>query len=237
MSDEFDIEETEEARGTFFERFLWIFLSPKKLYEEIAVGVDWWQPLVWVSLVNMITAYLLIPVQIKLASLNPDNVPPEQLQQTIETMEKLGYLGLISAPVAVLFSGALVAGISYLILSVISERSSFKKYFTLYLYSSIIMSLGILLSTVLTRMKGLDAIRSMEDAFASFGPAMLIPTESKILTSVLTTLDIFNVWFYILIGMGVAHIFKVSSRAAVVVVLPVWLVFVLFSLVGARVAG
>jgi hypothetical protein len=239
MTEDLEIQPTEVVQGTFVERLMWTFLSPKRLYADIAAGVDWWQPLVWVSVVNMVTSYISLPIQVKLAGLNPDGVSAEELEQTLLAMQDLKNVGLllISTPVAVLFFGVIVAGVSYLILSVLSERSTFKHYFSLYLYSSVVMSVGVLLGTVLTRMKGLDAIRTMEDAFVSFGPAMMFSPDSKIVTSVLTTFDIFYIWFYVLLGAGVVHVFKVPPRSAAVVVVPVWLVFVLVSLVSARVTG
>ncbi|MDH3217830.1 MAG: YIP1 family protein, partial [Candidatus Krumholzibacteria bacterium] len=56
----------------------------------------------------------------------------------------------------------------------------------------------------------------------------------KILRAILNSLDVFQLWFYILVGMGVMHVFKLSGRSAALVVIPVWLVFVLIALVSAR---
>ncbi len=225
--------------GNFFKRFLWTFVSPKQVYADIAAGkTRWWQPWAWVSLISMATAHFSIPIQIQIARMNPKGVPPEQLDQTIGMMEKFGFLGVISTPVVVLITGLIVAAISYVVLSVLAESSSFKQYFTLYLYASIVSSLGALIGTGLAVMKGVENIRSMEDAMSSFGPAVLLPPGQKILHAVLSTgFDVFQIWFYVLAAAGVVSIFKLSKGAAALVVLPVWLLFLLVTLVSARFGG
>ena len=225
-----------ESSGGFLPRLLWTFQSPSKLYDDIAVGAaHWWQPWVWLSLINGVTAYLSIPVQIQLASLNLGNVSDEQLQQQLDGMEKFGFLSVISVPVFMLITSLIIVGITYLVLSVLAEEARFKKYFTLYLYASLVSSVGYLLSTVLTTMKGIENIRSIEDASSPLGPAVLVPAGHKILHTILTTsLDAFQVWFYLVLWAGVAHVFNLSKRSAVFVVVPVWLLFLLVALISVR---
>jgi hypothetical protein len=151
-------------------------------------------------------------------------------------MQKFGILGVITAPIVVLITTMLIAGISYAVVSVLAESSAFKTYLTLYLYGSIVASIGLLLGTIVTLMRGVENIRSMEDAIASFGPAMLLGPGQQILHAVLSTLDIFYVWFYVIIGGGVMHLFGMSKRSAVFVIIPVWLLYVLFSLLSSRVS-
>jgi hypothetical protein len=225
------------ARGTLLSRLTWTIQSPKLLFADIEAGAAWWEPWMWVSVLNMLVAYISVPIQLQLVRLNPNDVPADQLQQTIEQMEKFGFLGVISTPVVVLVTGLIIAGISYLVVSVISDTSSFKKFFTIYLYASIVSSIGLLIGTALTRMKGVESIRSPEDAVASFGPALLLTPGHKILYPILSSFDVFYIWFYVLVGMGVAHVFHVSRRTAALSVIPLWLLFVLISLVSSRLGG
>jgi hypothetical protein len=220
-------------------RLAWTFQSPKKLFADIASGeAHWWQPWVWVSLINMVIAHLSVPIQIQLTRVNPRDIPDDQLQQTIEAMEKFGFLGVISTPIVVLITSLIIVGISYLVVSVMAEQAGFKKYFTVYLYASIVSSLGLLLGTIVTISKGVENIRSIEDASSSFGPAILVGPGHEILHVMLSTsLDAFQIWFYLLLGMGVTHVFGLSKRAAVLVVVPVWLLFLLVSLVSVRMSG
>lgn len=230
-------EETEGVQGTFVSRFVWTFVSPRKMFADVEAGVHWLQPLVWVSLINMVTAKISVPIQIQIARLNPGNAPQEQVDQSIEMMEKFWFLGIVTTPVVILFTGLIILGISYLVLSSLSERAKFGRHFCLYLYASIMISVGTLLSTLLTRMRGVETIRVVEDAYSNFGPSVLFPAANKILTPILSTFDVFYVWFYILVGMGVVQIFKLSGRMAALVVVPIWLLYVLLAVVSARFAS
>jgi hypothetical protein len=221
--------------GTFLTRFIWTLQAPKKLYADIASGdARWWEPWVWVSLINMVVAYISIPIQIQLARLNPNNLPAEEVQQTVEMMEKFGMVGVISTPVLILVTSLIVVAISYLVLSVLSEEPRFKKYFTLYLYASIVSSLGLLLATAITRMKGVDSIRSIEDAASSFGPDILVGSDQKILHAILSNFGLFHIWFYVLVAMGVMYVFKLSRGSAIIVVIPVLLLAILVTLITAQ---
>jgi hypothetical protein len=221
----------------FISRFLWTFNSPRKLFADIEQGAPWWQPWVWVSIINVLVGWFSLPVQIHLARLNPKDLPPEQVQSTIEAMEKFGFIGLATAPIVVLLMSVIFALISYLVVSILASQANFKRYFSLYLYASIVVSVGTLLSTVVLRMRGVESIRSVEDAIVSFGPRMLVSPELKTIGAVLSSLDVFAVWFYILIGMGAAQIFKLSRQSAVFAALPVWLLYVLVAVTGARFGG
>ena len=224
--------------GGFVGRVVWAFTSPKKLIAVIdAEGVGWWEPWIWASLLNMIIAYAVMPIQIKLLELNPQDMTEEELRQTLDIMQRFPtkFLSMGSAPLMVLLAGGLFALISYIAVSILSEHANFRKYFTLYLYSSVIAAVGILLSNVFVRSKGLDNIRSVYDASFSIGPAAFIDANShKALFAVMSTLDVFSVWGFWFIWVGVAHIFRLTGRSALLVVIPVWLLWVLISLVGAR---
>jgi hypothetical protein len=220
--------------GNFVTRFVWTFVSPKPLYDDIAGGAPWWQPWAWASLISMVVAYLSIPVQMQLARLNPSGQPQEQLDQTIEAMEKFGFLGVISTPVALLVIGLIVGGISYVLVNLLAEESSFKKYFTLMFYGNIVVAVGQLLGTLVTRMKGVETIRSIHDAAAPFGPAVLASPDQKILYPLLASLDVFYIWYYALVVAGLVRIFRMSTANAVLAVIPVWLLQVLFALISAR---
>ncbi|MFQ5512398.1 MAG: YIP1 family protein [Candidatus Krumholzibacteriia bacterium] len=223
--------------GTLFSRLVWTLQSPRLLFDDIKGGVHWWEPWMWVSIVNMIIAYISVPIQLQLVRLNPRGVSAEQLQQTVEQMEKFGFLGVITTPVVILITGLIIAGVSYLVVSVLADTSSFKKFFTIYLYASIVSSLGLLVGTLLTRMKGVENIHAPEDAVASFGPALLLSPGHKILYPILSSLDAFYIWFYVLLAMGVSHVFGVTRRAAILAVIPLLLLFVLISLVTTRLGG
>jgi hypothetical protein len=223
----------------FVSRFHSIFHSPEKVFADVDKGAPWWEPWVWASLVNMLVAYVVLPIEIHLYRLNLRGIPEDQIAQTIENMQRfpMKYMGVVTAPITVILVAAVFAGISFLAVSVLSERADFKKHLTICLFASIISSVGVLLSNIVIRWRGIENIRSLEDATATFGPAAFIPEGHKIWYAVLSTFDVFSIWFYVVMWIGVIHVFRLSRLSGLLVVVPVWLLSVLIALVFARFGG
>ncbi len=216
-----------------------IFRSPVKVFCDIDRGVPWWEPWVVVSLLNVMIAYVIIPINVRLFSLNPHGLSPEELTQQMETMQTFAmkYLGVITAPVSVLFAALVFSAVSYVVVSVFSERPDFRKHITVYLYSSVIFSAGVLVSNLIVRWKGVENIKTVGDAVAPLGPAAFVPAGEKIWFALLSTLDIFSLWSYVVFGLGVMYVFGLSGRAAMLSIVPLWLLAVLIALIGARFGG
>ena len=228
----------EAPTGTFASRFVWILTSPKQIYADIAHGAHWWEPWVWSSIFGMVVAWLSIPIQIQITRANPSGMPAEQLDKTLEAMEKFAFIGVVSTPVALLVAAGILTAISYMLVSLLAEESSFKKYFTLVMWANIPVVIGQLIGVIVARMKGIENIRSIHDASSNFGPAILAdPEKDKYLYPILTSLDVFYLWFYALLVLGLVAVFRMSMRNAVLVVIPVWLLQVLFAVIGARFSG
>jgi hypothetical protein len=225
--------------GSLLSRLFGILYSPKKVFDDVDRGAPWWEPWVWVSVLNIAVSYLAIPIQVQLQRLRAGDVPPEEVERGIEAMQSMPVkmLGIISAPVSVLFVGVVFAAVSYIAVSVLSERANFKKHLAICLWASLVWWLGVLASTLVVRARGIGEIRAVRDAMAPFGPAAFLPEANSIWLAVLSTLDVFALWFYTLVGIGVVRVFRLSWRGAALVVIPVWLLYMLFELVSARLAG
>lgn len=239
MSD--DLRENEELRPSMnvFQRLAGIFLSPKKVFADVDAGAPWWEPWMWGSLLHMLIAYMVLPIQVRLFELTRDTKPAEQFEAELAKMQEfpIKYLGVFTAPITVLFVAIIFAALSFIAVSVLSERSNFKKHLSIYLWSSLVASVGVLLSNILVRLKGVETVRSYRDALAPFGPAALLPEGGKIWFALLSTLDVFAVWFYLVMAVGVTQVFRMSRGASLLVVIPIWLLSILIALIGVRYGG
>lgn len=220
--------------GNFLTRFYWVIFSPLKLYSAVAARPSWWQPYLWVSIISVINAAIFFPIQMAIMRLNPSNLPEETLQKTLEGMEKFHYLNFLSTPIVILIAALLFSLVGYILVSILAEKATFKKFFCIYLYASIVVTIGLLLSTMVVRVRGVDSIRSASDAKFSLGLGFLVPPEHRYLEAIFSTLDVFSIWFYILIAVGLMKVFQMTRRAAIVALIPIWLVNLVASLVGAR---
>jgi hypothetical protein len=216
--------------GNFFSRLGWLFLSPSKLYADVDRAPLWWQPWIWVTIIGFLGVYVGTPVNRAVTALNPGGMNPEQLQKTLEMMDKYSYLGYITVPFATLVQALIISAIGYVVLSIIVTDNTFKKYFTLYLYSNVIVSVGAVLAMLLVRQKGIDSIQSARDATVSFGLNFLVPEGHKFIEAVAGSFNVFSIWSYIIIAMGVMRLFRATVNQAVLAVLPIWFINMLFGL-------
>lgn len=223
----------QEFEGNLFSRLCWAFVSPTRLYADINRAAIWWQPWFWVSVIGMLGLYVTAPVTRAVMNLNLGGQDPEQLRKTIEVMDKYSLVGYFIVPVAVLLQALIVSGIGYVVLSIIITQSTFKKYFTLYLYSNIIVSVGAVVSTLLVRARGVDSIQNIRDATVSFGLDFLVPEGHAFLEAAAASINVFSVWSFVIIAMGLMHLFRATLHQAILAVIPLWLVNMIFGMIAA----
>lgn len=223
---------------SFFNRFQWIFLSPTRVFADIKEGnAPWWQPWVWISIIYVVVGYFSMPIQKAIVELNADGLPAEQLDQQLEFMENFGWLQPVTTPIVMLVVTLIVAGLSYILVSILSDRANFKKYFTITLYSSIVATLSTALATLVIRMRGIESIQSVSDARFSIGLGFLAPEEGALIRSIFLSADFFTVWSYVLIVMGLMYVFEMSRKHAIYCIVPLWIIQVLFLFIGEVTGG
>lgn len=217
----------------FFNRFVWILVSPSRVFDEIKEGaVSWWQPWLWVSIIYTIVGYFSLPVQRAVLELNPRGTPPDQLDQQIELMDKFGVVQLLATPVVFLVLGLIVAGLAYILVSILSEKASFKKFLTLQFYAGIISALSGIVTVLVVRMRGVETFRVAEDAQFSIGLGFLAPENGGLLKAVLGSVEFFAVWSLVIVAMGLMQVFDMQRKQAVICVIPIWLMSVLALALG-----
>lgn len=212
----------------------WIFFSPAKLFEEIKTGVaPWWQAWAWLSIIYLIVGWLSVPINIALVEINPRDLPPEQVDQQLAFLEGAGkWIQIGVTPVILLVVSLIVSGLAYILVSILSDKANFKKFFTVSLYASVVSSMANVIGTVVIRMRGVDAIRTVADAKFSIGLGFLAPDEGALARAVLASFDFFAIWSFVLVVMGLMHIFEMPRRHAVYCVVPMWIMYVGMLLLG-----
>jgi len=209
----------------FFNRFVWVFLSPSKLFQEIKEGkAPWWQAWIWISLMTMVAGYFMLPVSVAVMELNPQDLPLEQVDQQIDFVEKYGLILLAVTPVGALVQYLIAFGLGYILVSVLCQAANFKKFFTIGLYASIVANVASLLNVLIVHLRGgVDAIDAAADAEFSIGLGFLAPEDGVFLKSLLLSVEFFAVWALVLVAMGLMKVFDMPQRHAVYCVIPLWL--------------
>jgi Yip1-like protein len=210
----------------FLSRFVSIFVSPTKVFDDIRdAKVGWWQPWLMVSVLFVIGSFLMIPANQAVMALK---MTPEM----IERAKPFTYLPLFIMPAMLLIVALLASGVSYPVVTMQSKEATYKKFFTLVLFSNLIFSLGYLITAIMVRAKGVDSIQSPEDLRLSFSLRMLALDASPVVRGLLGSIEFFSLWGLALVVVGLKRMFNLRTGQAIACVIPMWIIYVILSIVG-----
>jgi membrane protein, antimicrobial resistance system len=211
----------------FLNRFVWIFVSPARVFDDIKEHrVRWVQPYLIVAALTMVVQWLSMPVQRVLIENNPRDLPAEQVDKAIEMMDRFGFIPLILVPAGVLLVSLVVAALCYILVTVLSRAATFKQFFTLTLFASVVSTTGQLISTIIVRARGLERIVEPRDAQMALSLKVLAPESSAALRGLFGSFEFFACWAFVLVGMGLVRIFGMTRGAAIAALVPMWIIYV-----------
>ena len=223
--------------GGFLRSIVDIFVDPGKVFQRIDAGLSWWKPFIVVCAFGIAIGYIMLPFQRKMIELNPRGMSEEQVQKAVEGFTRYGPLTLITIPIFLVITYLIVAGIVHLVVNIMSTRSSFKKTLSLISFCGLITLVEQLIGVVVIGMRGVDSVESAADLKFSLSLAPLLGGGKGFLNAVLQSLSIFQLWYYVVFVMGIAAIFKMSRKAAVLAALPMWILSVLLLWLGGTFGG
>ncbi|MBN2091432.1 YIP1 family protein [candidate division KSB1 bacterium] len=220
----------ETRQPNVFEQIIGVFLSPTKTFQAIDQKPNFLVPLILIILVSIITAYVIMPtimpaqMEKQREKLVEQGMSDEQIDQAMATGEKFGSIfGLIGAGFSPIIMLLIAAGLLMFICSVImGGTTSFAKVFSIMSYSWLIYLVGSLVKIPL--------ILKQKTSDIHFSPATFWPEEQakSFLYHFLKAFDIFAIWQYVVLAIGVAIIYKFSNQKAGIAVGILFLIFALF---------
>ncbi len=206
----------------FLKRLIWIFVSPNRVFDDIRERrVSWVQPWILASFVYALIMWLAMPIQIAVLDVQP-NLTTEQIDQQVDLMQRFGFMWIVMAPAGILLITLAMAGLSYVAVTIASRAATFKQYFTLCLYTGIVGMMGQLVSTIITRARGLERIAVPEDGQASLSLRLLAP-DSPVARGVFSSIEFFALWSLVLLVMGLCRIFGMSRGHAIAIAVVLWI--------------
>lgn len=217
-------------------RVLWIFTSPNRVFDDIRERrVDWWQPWIVASLFYMLITWLAMPIQMAAMEVN-SNMTTEQIDQQIEMMDRFGFVWIVMAPAGALLVTLVIAGLSYIAVTLAARAATFRQYFTLCFFIGIVGMMGQLVSSIIIRARGLDRIATPEDAMMALSLRPLAP-DNAVVRGLLSSIEFFTIWSLVLMAMGLMRIFGMSRTQSIVVAVVLWILSAMFVIVGELFGG
>jgi len=222
-----------------------VYFAPGRAFSRLKEKPTWLVPLIVVLIFNMIFAlvsshYVDWNKQRKAAleQMRARNVPEEQIEKATEGMEKF-YSSPVMRYGVPAASTLLIGLLAMLFLAVVYNVSlplfggtgDFKRMWTIVCNASLVAVPATIVRGFLVLLK-----RSAE---VNTGLALAAPgLDQPFLKALLTQLDIFDFWKFLLIATGLRVVFGVKNSKAHTLVFAVWIVVILIlSLLGMRAGG
>ena len=223
--------------GGFWRSILEIFTDPMKVFARVDAGLTWWKPFILVAVVSMALTYVTLPLRRRLIEISLQGRPEDQIQKALEGYDKFGPLSLIAVPITLIIVYLIIAGIVHLVINIMSSRSSFKKTLSLLLYCGLITLVEQIIASIIVRGRGVEGIESAADLTMSFSLAPLFPSVTGPLAALMQSVGVFQIWYYVVLAVGIAAVFKISRKQAIIPVIPVWLISFVMLLLGTKFSG
>lgn len=208
---------------------LWsVLLEPKKTFEGLREKSPWVLPFVLGIVLVFLFTYFTWPYimdgQIKNIRMN-ENIPDAQKETIVAQMETtrndapLWQVGL--APVFAGIATLIGAGIWLMVGNVmLGGNATFKQIWSMFNYAGMVSLVGVLIKWVMISMK-----QSVE-VYTSLAVLATDLKTSSYAFLALNGVDIFSIWLFAVIGIGLAVVCRVAVKKAMVASFVVWAVWV-----------
>ena len=216
--------------GNFLTNFINVFFSPRKTMASIDHSPKWVLPFVVLLLLIFIFTLITSPVSIKegmekqRTRMEQKGLSDEEIDNALQVGEKVGK---VTAPIlAVVGAGLMTALIALIIWFVgnviLGGIATYKKVFTMYIYSSFISMLGMFIKLPLILSKGTMDIHFSLASF--FNPDSL----PKLFYSLLRTIEVFQIWQFFVLAIGFAIIYKFSMKKSAWAMVALFVIYAFF---------
>ena len=196
--------------------------KPDKTHDH----TKWWLPVVVAAIITAaislyIVPNIVMPMQDEAirASVVDRGGSPEDAEMALAMASKFALpSAVIGAPIQTFFMLFLVAGIFHLLFRMIGGKGSFRNARAVVAYGMIISTIGSLVK--------LPIMMSKETMYVELGPTIFLPQlepSDKLYKFLFTGLDLFSIWWLVILIIGLAVGYKVSKGKAATVVVLAWL--------------
>lgn len=224
---------------SFFKRIGNLIFNPKKLFAYIAKKPTILFPFIVLCIISFIVNLLSLEYfqgtfmdTLYYASKTAGgNLSVDQA----ESYAKGFSVALIAlTPVVLIISCLIVASVLYLVFSLAGCNKGFKKYLSMVIYITVITELGSLVHGLYTYFTGDFQMTASVTSLAS-----LINSEniSSFIYGITKKIEVFNIWKYILYGIGFIHTGGVLKKRAYIISAALFVITTLISAAMGNLAG
>jgi len=209
-----------------------VFIDPAATAKAVPAPLFWLWPLIVTSIASIIYGLFFTPLMLDtMRKYPPNGVSGPQLDQAIHITEIITRVSFFASPLLIAGFTALFAALVMLTASMMSVRVKFRDVFSLMSACSLINVLQIVASYFVLRAKA-DEIGSMQQLQPPFGLDIFFSDLKGPLFALLNYFSLFQVWYLIILVLAFAYLTGSSKGKAFAAITPVWLIPLLFKIVG-----
>ncbi|MFH1177324.1 MAG: YIP1 family protein [Acidobacteriota bacterium] len=218
--------------GRAISRIFRVFVQPAEVFHELAATPSWLAPLVALLLVSIAGQLVIAPridfdatIRQSLAERSGSRqLSDEQVEQAVNMGRKMAKVTSFATPLMVPLMYLALAGIYFLGLKLLTSGCEFKSVFATLLHAVLPATVvSTLLLAVVSARHGSFAAQDLEGMLKSSVAAYLSPEAPKTVAAFASVLDIFNLWQWVLLAMGLQIVGKVSRDKAIALIAVLWL--------------
>jgi len=213
-------------------RIVRAFSSPAVAFAELASSPTWLLALVVIVALAFAGHFAITPridFEATLREAIADNpqaqarLPEDRIAETAATQAKVAKIWGYTIPVTVPVMMLVIAGVYFLGLKVTGSTAEFRPVFSGVLHATLppTAASSVLLSVVALQRESFAA-QDLETMLRSNLGAFLDPETPEFVMKLARTLDVFNVWLWVLLVIALAAVGRVSRGKAVALVAIVW---------------
>ena len=220
-------------------RIIGIFSSPKETFQNIDQKPTWLIPFIITVVVAICLNFLVMDIGMKdqIAKMEARGAPSEQIDAVETQMQgPMRYIQIVAIPVVTLAIWAILSGVLMFGCNIIlGGEGKFKKVFSVIAWSGLVTLLGGIIKTLLILSKG--TVHGVSTSLAILLPTPGIADKPPVLYSVLSKIDFFIVWQNVLWIIGLAVINRFATKKAATFVIPLWIFWIVISVILGRILG
>jgi len=211
---------------------------PKDAFCDLDQRPSWLSALLVFASVSILLNIVLWPYADKATLMVlPPGVDPARVDEVLKQFAALRVVALLLTPLFVWLRISIIAGLLFIFLALITGTADFRKLLSVTAHAQLVLLFNSAITTSVVVVLGIDRIESPTDLTAGANLDLLVHADNAMLRSICQMIGPFDLWYIILLILGVATVGHCSKAKALVCVIGYWMVSAGFNVAMAGLAG
>jgi hypothetical protein len=222
-----------EPKPNPFQRIVGALLSPSETFQSIARRPDVLVALIILLIVSflfglVVAAHVDFGAAARESMEQKGNASPAQIEQGVRIASTIGKIATYCSPLLTLIFLLIIAGVLLIAHRMFGGEGDFKQAFSVLTYASYVTVIEGLIRTIILMAKG-GMVSGLDMAtLVRSNPAFLVDQKDHpVLFSLFSSIDIFTIWYVVLLVIGFAAISKLSRKKSATIIIGLWILVIL----------